>query len=234
MKPGNTSRRSAAALPLRLAASAMLLGLVATGLAGCDSSRVSDEMHPRLSDPVRRHPIAMVAETATLDIVLPPTSKGNEARAYVETTRFVRNFRREGSGPLRIAVPRGAGGRAEQRVQAVRLAAYRAGIPSQRVRVERKASGPDAVTLSYDRIAAVGPTCGEWGEDVTRNPHNLPFPNFGCATQRNLAAMAANPTDLMYPANETPRGSGTRAQENKNFNQNIGKMIPGGAGSIGR
>ena len=47
-----------------------------------------------------------------------------------------------------------------------------------------------------------------------------------CATQRNLAAMTSNPTDLMYPANEMPRGSDTRAADSKNFNKGIGNPIP--------
>ena len=38
--------------------------------------------------------------------------------------------------------------------------------------------------------------------------------------------MAANPMDLMYPAIETPRGSETRATDQKNFQQKIGKDAP--------
>ena len=216
----------------RLAAAAILAGLLGTLLAGCDSSRIADDIHPRLSEPSRRHPIIVVAETATLDIPIPSPGKGGEARAYVETTRFVRNYRHEGRGPLNIAVSRYSGGPVSQRIQSVRLVAQRAGVPSQRVRVIDKPYGSETMTLSYDRIAAIGPTCGDWSEDVARNPHNLPYPNFGCATQRNLAAMAANPTDLMFPAQETPRGSATRAVDTKNFSTNMGKGIPGGTGKL--
>ena len=216
---------------LELAAVAAALGLAATGLAGCDHARVADDVHPRLSDTARRHPIVVLAETATLDLAAGPVPKGTEARMFVETTRFVRNYRQEGRGALRIAVPRGGGG--ESRVQLVRQAAWRNGVPPERLQVVGK-PGHGVVTLSYDRIAAVGPTCGDWSENVTRNPQNLPYPNFGCATQRNVAAMAANPTDLMYPANETPRGSDTRATDHKNFNQGIGKMIPGAGTTAAR
>lgn len=215
---------------LKAAAAIALVGIVGTFVSGCDSSRIADDIHPRLSDPARRHPIIVVAETATLDIPVPSPDKGGEARAYIETTRFVRNYRYEGRGPLNIAVSRYSGGGVSQRIQSIRLAAQRAGVPSQRVRVIDKPFGRETITLSYDRIAAIGPTCGDWSEDVARNPHNLPYPNFGCATQRNLAAMAANPTDLMFPAQEAPRGSSTRAVEAKNFSAGLGKGIPGGAG----
>lgn len=216
--------RTGRRIGLELASTLAALCIAGTALTGCDSAKVSDEMHPRLSDPARRHPIMMVAETATLDLSGSEYDKGNEARAFVETTRFVRNYRYEGRGPLNITVPRSSS--ASRRVQHVRLVAYRNGIPPERIRVVSKASRPGLVTLSYDRIAAIGPTCGDWSEDVTRNRQNLPYPNFGCATQRNLAAMAANPTDLMYPASETPRGSETRAADNKNFQQKIGKDAP--------
>ena len=36
-------------------------------------------------------------------------------------------------------------------------------------------------------------------------PGNLDYPNFGCATQQNLAAMVANPADLLGPRSQTPR-----------------------------
>ena len=223
MKPRVTRARSSGTFGLRLAAGSLTLGLVATSLGACDHAKIADDVHPRLTDTNRRHPITITAETATLDLAVPGPGKGGDARAYVEATRFLRNYRHEGRGPLIIAVPRAGGG--GQRVQVVRAAAYRNGIAPERLRVVSK-PGHGSVTLSYDRIAAVGPTCGDWSEDVSRNRENLPYPNFGCATQRNLAAMTSNPTDLMYPANEMPRGSDTRAADSKNFIKGIGNPIP--------
>lgn len=211
---------------LRIASAFAAVGMAITVVAGCgETARVADDVHPRLSDPTRRHPIVMVAETATLDLAGATGDKGLEARAFIETTRFVRNFRHEGRGTLNIAVPRAGGNGISRRVQHVRNVAWRNGVPPERIRVVSRL-GHGGVTLSYDRIAAVGPTCGDWSEDVTRNRQNLPYPNFGCASQRNIAAMAANPTDLVVPAAETPRGSETRASDLKNFNQKIGKDAP--------
>lgn len=226
MPTSSASRTGKRRLALRFSATATGLCLIGTALSGCNSPWFSDDYHPRLTDPARRHPIVMVAETATLDLSGSTVDKGGEARAFLETTRFVRNYRNEGRGPLNIAVPRGAGGNVSRRVQNIRLVAYNNGVSPDRVRTVVKSGNHGVVTLSYDRIAAVGPSCGDWSEDVTRNKDNLPYPNFGCATQRNLAAMAANPMDLMYPAIETPRGSETRASDQKNFQQKIGKEAP--------
>jgi pilus assembly protein CpaD len=65
------------------------------------------------------------------------------------------------------------------------------------------------IKLSYPRIAAVAGPCGLWPEDLglsVDDPsyvQNKPYHNFGCATQRNLAAMIDNPADLEQPRSET-------------------------------
>jgi len=59
--------------------------------------------------------------------------------------------------------------------------------------------------LSYLQFVADPPDCPDWSENMGRDPQNMPWPNMGCATQRNLAAMVANPEDLLHPRGETPR-----------------------------
>lgn len=39
----------------------------------------------------------------------------------------------------------------------------------------------------------------------------LPYENFGCASQRNLALTVANARDLQVPQEETPRSSEVRS-----------------------
>jgi pilus assembly protein CpaD len=66
------------------------------------------------------------------------------------------------------------------------------------------------IRLSYPKISAVAGPCGLWPEDLgpsVANPRyneNKPYYNFGCASQRNLAAMIDNPADLVQPRPETP------------------------------
>ena len=57
-------------------------------------------------------------------------------------------------------------------------------------------------------VAAAGP-CGLWPDDLgpsydTKHFENRQYYNFGCATQRNLASMAAEPADLVQPRAEGP------------------------------
>ena len=66
------------------------------------------------------------------------------------------------------------------------------------------------VRLSYPKISATAGPCGLWPADLgpsIDNPgynENKQYYNFGCATQRNLAAMVANPQDLI----EGQKGNG--------------------------
>ena len=88
------------------------------------------------------------------------------------------------------------------------------GVPSRAV-ILRHYRPDDARTLptiklSYPKISAVAGPCGLWPDDLGPNidnpgyNENRPYHNFGCATQRNLAAMIDNPADLEQPRPETP------------------------------
>ena len=94
----------------------------------------------------------------------------------------------------------------------VRKALRRAGIDPRSVALEPYFGNgyPAApVRLSYLQVVAMPPDCPDWSENIGRDPQNMPWPNAGCATQRNLAAMVANPEDLLHPRGETQR-SGER------------------------
>lgn len=74
------------------------------------------------------------------------------------------------------------------------------------------ASGRDApLRISYLRYVAEGPECGrDWSENLARAYQNTPYPNFGCSSQRNLAAMVSNPADLLGPRTMTPSDANRR------------------------
>ena len=67
-----------------------------------------------------------------------------------------------------------------------------------------------AIRLAYRRPVAVPPACDKWGENVGRNEERIPYPNFGCATQHNLAIMVDNARDMQRPQGEDPRAGERR------------------------
>ena len=66
------------------------------------------------------------------------------------------------------------------------------------------------IRISYVRYVAEGPQCGDFPTNLASQPDNLNSENFGCATQKNLAAMVANPADLVEPRTMTPRSEERR------------------------
>jgi pilus assembly protein CpaD len=200
----------------------MLVGLIGFGTLGCDSPRLADGLHPMVTDPQQRHPIVVAADTASLDMVVLSDRDGLDARSELDVVRFVRKYRQEGKGPLTLWLnSKNSGHRGvSASVNAIQRVAHDAGVGPRSFRVRQRAVGGEAgqiLTLSYDRIAAIGPQCGDWSESVARNPENLPYPNYGCASQRNLAAMVARPTDFIYAAQDVERGGEKRSGAYRSF-----------------
>lgn len=178
-----------------------IAGFLATvvALGACDHPRLPDAIHPEVTDHTRRHPIVVAPQMESIDIAVGPGGAAQD-HAYIEATRFLRQYKRGTTGPLFVSLPADNRGAAS----AIRTAIEREGVPADRIKWQY-VSAPGIVTLSYDRIAAIPPVCGNWQEDVTRNPERVPYPDWGCSTQHNIAVMAANPTDTIFPAREVPR-----------------------------
>ena len=65
-------------------------------------------------------------------------------------------------------------------------------------------TGPGQARVIITRTMAAVPGCPDWSHTVDTNGGNATNPNFGCAINSNLAAMVANPEDLI----EGQKGTG--------------------------
>ena len=59
------------------------------------------------------------------------------------------------------------------------------------------AIGSGQARIIITRTSASVPGCPDWSHTAEWNPSNSTNPNYGCATNSNLAAMIANPEDLI-------------------------------------
>jgi pilus assembly protein CpaD len=61
--------------------------------------------------------------------------------------------------------------------------------------------GEPPVTLSFLNLSAVSPDCTTlgWPDNLGSSSRNTVWKSFGCSAQNNLAAMVANPRDLVEP-----------------------------------
>jgi pilus assembly protein CpaD len=201
--------------------------LVAALLLGACSTMDGFENGPMAEmDPEAVYPITVGPHMETLAV-----TPGPDANARIAA--FAGDFMASGNGSITISAPTPDAGRQV----ADRLAAN--GVPRSRIMVGAPAQG-NAVKLSYVGYGASSPPCGNWSENVAFTFDNTPTPNFGCATQHNLAAMVADPRDLVTPQPTTPpdterrmiviekwrKGEPTAAQKTEQQSGNVSQVAP--------
>ncbi len=201
-------------LLIRRAAAAAAVLAIAGAVLGCDQyDRLSDTTAVALSDPEVRHRIGFSAKRETLRVQLPPPGESLSHNQVADIYRFAKRFRAESNGRLSLSLP--AKGAASARIaDDIRVALREAEVDEQLVdkSYNGTARGPGAIVrLSYVRPIAVPPECGLWYRDVGHDRQHIPYPQWGCATQRNLAGMVANARDLQRPQDEQPSSSERRA-----------------------
>lgn len=162
----------------------------------------------------KRHPINVTTDATALDIVVGSHAKGLNSVQRAQVDQFLGQWRHEGTGRLTVAVPSGSAneGSAYQAAAEIRDLAQAKGIPGHAVEFTayHAGGGKPPVKISFLRYVAEGPTCGDWSENLAEDPQNVAYPDYGCSTQHNLAAMIANPRDLIEMRDGTPRPSERR------------------------
>lgn len=169
-----------------------------------------------LSDHERRHAIQFSSKTEALYVEI-AGGTGLTSNQETDVWRFIDRYKKEGTGRLKVAAPGGPKGHmmASRAVRQVKGLLEEHGIPPDAVETARVPVGSrygDALKIAYDRPVAIPPRCGDWPEDLGPNRERVPYQNFGCYAERNLALMVANPRDLQTPQEETPSSSERRSQ----------------------
>ena len=170
-----------------------------------------------------RHPIAIQEADRSIVVFVGQARGGLSASQRADVIGLAQIWLREGTGAISVDVPvdtRNARAAAEtfREIQALLAAA---GVPPRGI-VMRNYRPEDprqlpAIRLNYPKISAVAGPCGLWPEDLgpsIKNKtyfQNKQYYNFGCAYQRNMAAMVDNPSDLVQPRPETPPYTARRA-----------------------
>lgn len=112
---------------------------------------------------------------------------------------LVAGYLDRGHGPItissRVSAPNGP---IPENLLRVRKRLLAAGVPASAIRVLLTDQGAaDTVVVSFERYEVTLPTCGDWSSPPTHDPLNDVSSNFGCAWQRDLGLMAADPADLV-------------------------------------
>jgi len=184
--------------------------LVAISVGGCWTTSPRFQAPFALANPNERHPIAVRQGEVTLDLAVYPGSSGLNESQKDKLDNFLQDYKSQSSDRLLIRAPSGGPNEtaAMRAYDQVRMALRRAGINSRTVALDSYLGNGDPAApmrISYLQFVAEPPDCSDWSENIGRDPQNMPWPEKGCATQRNLAASVADARDLLGPRGETPR-----------------------------
>jgi pilus assembly protein CpaD len=163
-----------------------------------------------------RHPIAIQEANQSVVIFVGHARGGLSADQRADVMGLAQTWLHEATGPIVADVPvdtpnAAAAADAFREVQALLAAA---GVPPRGITLHRYHPSDQrqmaAIRLNYPKISATAGPCGLWPEDLGPSIkdksylENKSWYNLGCANQRNMAAMADNPADLVQPRTETP------------------------------
>jgi pilus assembly protein CpaD len=163
-----------------------------------------------------RHPIAVEEGDRSIVIFVGHGRGGLSVPQRTDVVGLAQVWLREGTGAIVADVPVDTPNAraAADTFREIRSLLAATGVPPRGITMHRY--HPDdprtlaTIRLSYPRMAAVAGPCGLWPDDLGPSiddrsySENKPYYNFGCAYQRNMAAMIDNPSDLEQPRAETP------------------------------
>ena len=151
-----------------------------------------------------RYPITVEVAHTAIELSGRDGSERLTATEIRKVDEIVTAFAAGSRGLLDISVPGAAAtdvgvlGRAKQ----IADHAKRRGVPASRIMLrvdteDQRADGP--IVIGFDTLVASVPVCGDWSKESSHDSMNTDHSNFGCAVQRNIGMMIANPADLIVP-----------------------------------
>jgi pilus assembly protein CpaD len=197
----------------------MLRAAVAIGCAafvcGCNTDQQITGAPSVPTDYRLRHPITITEKERTFQLFIGANRGSLTAVQRAELLAFAQSWKDDATGGVIIDLPVGSSNTrsAAEALPEIESIVGASGVPQQSIAVRNyrvSARTFATVRVSYPRIAAQAGPCGMWPEEMGPSMNrdyfeNQPQWNMGCAAQHNLAAMVANPEDLVQPrADQTP------------------------------
>jgi pilus assembly protein CpaD len=200
---------------LRLLAVAGLAAM----LAGCYETSVAKRDYP--TDYRLRHPITLKEGERTVEVFIGHNRGGLTPSQRADVLSFAQLWRREATSGIIVDVPNSGSidHSAADSMREIHSIFAASGVPRNAIYVRSYRQSDSAlasIKINYSKMVAEAGPCGQWPNDLGIGPdsgdtENRPYWNFGCANQRNLAAMVDNPADLVQPRGESPSYTARRS-----------------------
>jgi pilus assembly protein CpaD len=186
----------------------LLAVIAALSSAGCTTQEIADETQYVPNSGSEQYPIKVAKGPVSIDV---SSADGTLQPAQINrVSAFARQASSAGLTPVTVSRPSGGGKSSRVAYEVANLLAQQ-GVPAQLIKIRTyRASGSAPVKISYSTTRATVRPCGDWSIDVTNSRSNEIATNHGCAVQSNMAAMIANPNDLLTPRATTPALGSTR------------------------
>jgi pilus assembly protein CpaD len=211
------ARRRAALICTR----GLLIAGVGAALAGCNTTGTTIDTTAAgiPNDYHQRHPITLKEGTKSVVLLVGAGRGGLSPMQRAEVLAFAQSWKREATGGVSIDRPVGAPNEraASDALRETLSIMEQAGVPHDGIGIQpyHPASPVAPLRLNYPLTTATAGPCGLWPDDLgasyeVKHFENRQYYNLGCATQRNLASMVAEPADLVQPRAEQPAYTGKR------------------------
>ncbi|MGH6718800.1 MAG: CpaD family pilus assembly lipoprotein [Alphaproteobacteria bacterium] len=174
------------------------LAIAAALLAGCSAPY---QKNPTALEPRHIYPLTVESQVVTLDVIGDGNGRPLPAEA-VRLDQLVDDYAVSGATRLVVQTSRAHGALGDGLALGVASRALARGLARPEVVVVDIGAADGPVTVSFERHLVRLPDCAGWNVEPSYNPSNSPHINFGCATQRNLGMMVANPAHLVAPAGQ--------------------------------
>lgn len=198
----------------------VLIGLITVFSAGCEhgfDKRIRPDHYTGslFSNPTKEHPIAVSKKKLAISVAVRHHDEKLTPAKLNEVRTFLHYYRQSGVGDIQVSLPSNSRHQYAVRkvLKDIQVQLETLSIGPENVSVKRYSGRGDrypVIHMSYKRYVADGPECGEWNENFNDTENNRNSPDWGCARQRNLAAMVAQPRDLKGPRGWSPRDSRRR------------------------
>ncbi|OYU91437.1 MAG: pilus assembly protein CpaD [Bradyrhizobiaceae bacterium PARB1] len=202
-------------IPRSLALVTVIISVTVT-LGGCRTVAQDDVATSIPRNYRLRHPIVVEERLRSTEVFVGSFRGGLTATQRADVIAVGQNWLREGTGVITVEVPAHTPNAraAQESKREIHSLLAATGVPANAI-ASRNYTPNDprqfaTIRLGYPLVAATAGPCGTWPEDLGASIKNKsyysnrPYYNLGCASQRNLAAMVANPSDLVQPRPETP------------------------------
>ncbi|MEC7291753.1 MAG: CpaD family pilus assembly lipoprotein [Pseudomonadota bacterium] len=186
----------------------LLIGAALGGamlIAGCQSSGPPSNVPAEYftGTTLDRNAIGVTQRTEYLEVQLDERDTQLRVAELMKVRAFLDAYTDVGHGPLIVSMPKHADNPqlAVGAVAEVRQLAWEAGVDYDHLLgAAYDASGRSStpIVMAYKTYQAVAPKCKSLAEiDVSNAISNSDLPSLGCAVRTNMAAMIAEPADLL-------------------------------------